>query len=70
MKETSGIPLETLQKNFQSNFLVKSFAEISNTSYFKIQDLVKHKVAEAFMSIKDYKATVIVDCQFTAARFH
>ena len=60
IKDNTGIDIEILQKNFQSNFLMKSFAEISNSSYLRIQNLVKNQVADAFLSIKDYKTVVIV----------
>ena len=60
LKENTGMEVEWLQKNFQSNFLNKTFAEISNTSYMRIQDLVKTKVTEAFLAITDYKSIVIV----------
>lgn len=58
--EMSGLPLENLQKTFQFNFLMKNFAEISNGSYMRIQELVKDQIATAFLSIKDYKSIVIV----------
>lgn len=60
MKEMTGEPLEDLQKTFQQDFLMKSFAEISNSSYLRIQDLVKEQIADAFLSIRDYKSIVIV----------
>lgn len=59
-QEVSGVPLEELQKAFQSNFVNKAFTEISNSSYFRLQDLVKDQVAAAFLGIKDYKTVVIV----------
>lgn len=59
--EVSGIPLEEVQKSVQSNFLLKNFAEASNSSYLRIQELVKSQIAEKFLGIKDYKAIVIVD---------
>lgn len=59
-QEVSGVPLDVLQKAFQSNFVNKTFTEVSNTSYFRLQDLVKEQVAEAFLSIKDYRQVVIV----------
>lgn len=58
--EMTGLPLENLQKTFQFNFLMKSFAEISNVSYTRIQELVRDQIAEAFLSIKDYRSIVIV----------
>lgn len=60
-KDMSGVPVESLQKSFQFNFLMKTFAEISNGSYLRIQDLVKAKITEGFMAIQDYKKVVIVD---------
>ena len=60
IKEMTGMPIENIQKSFQMNFLMKNFAEISNTAYLRIQDLVKSQVTEAFLSIKDYKEIVIV----------
>ena len=60
MKEMTGESLETLQKAFQFDFLMKTFAEISNSSYIRIQDLVKEQIADAFLSIRDYKSIVIV----------
>lgn len=59
-QEVSGVPLDELQKAFQSNFVNKTFTEISNSSYFRLQDLVKDQVAAAFLGIKDYKTVVIV----------
>ena len=41
IKDMTGVPVENLQKSFQQNFLMKNFAEISNASYLRIQDLVK-----------------------------
>jgi hypothetical protein len=63
IKENTGIEIEPLQKSFQANFLMKNFAEISNSSYLRIQDTVKAQVASGFLSIKDYKSVVIVDLQ-------
>jgi hypothetical protein len=61
VKDMTGVPVEDLQKQFQQEFLMKNFAEISNTSYLRIQDLVKEQITEAFLSIRDYKSIVIVD---------
>ena len=63
-KDMTGVPVENLQKSFQQNFLMKNFAEISNASYLRIQDLVKTQVAEAFLGIQDYKSVVIVEIRF------
>lgn len=60
IKDMTGEPLEDLQKTFQFDFLMKNFAEISNSSYIRIQDLVKDQIADAFLSIRDYKSIVIV----------
>lgn len=60
MKDMTGEALEDLQKTFQFDFLMKNFAEISNSSYIRIQDLVKEQIADAFLSIRDYKSIVIV----------
>lgn len=59
MKKETGLSKEYLEKAFQNNFLMKNFAEISNTSYTRIQDLVKNQVSEAFLGIEDYKKVVI-----------
>lgn len=59
-QDASGVPLDVLQKALQSTFVNKTFTEISNTSYFRLQDLVKDQVATAFLSIKDYREVVIV----------
>lgn len=58
--EQTGLLLENLQKTFQFNFIMKNFAEISNISYTRIQELVRDQIAEAFLSIKDYRSIVIV----------
>ena len=60
IKEMTGEPLEDLQKSFQFDFLMKNFAEISNSSYIRIQGLVKEQIADAFLSVRDYKSIVIV----------
>jgi hypothetical protein len=69
-QETSGVPLDELQKAFQSSFVNKSFTEISNTSYFRLQELVKDQVATWFLSIKDYKTVLIVIILVTLAKVY
>jgi hypothetical protein len=69
-KDMSGQPVETLQKSFQLTFLMKGFAEICNGSYLRIQDLIKGRVSDAFMAIKDYKKVVIVVSNPNPARLH
>ena len=64
VKDMTGLAIEDVQKTFQSNFLMKNFAEIANSSYLRIQDLVKTQVAEAFLGIQDYKSVVIVEIRF------
>ena len=60
MKEMTGEAMEELQKSFQLDFLMRNFAEISNSSYLRIQDLVKDQISDAFLSIRDYKSINIV----------
>lgn len=60
VQETTGQPLEELQKSFQQQFLMKKFAELASSSYQRIQDLVKQQIAEAFLGITDYRVIVIV----------
>ena len=60
IKDVTGEAMENLQKIFQNNFLMRNFAEISNLAYVRIQETVKAQIAQAFLSIKDYKTVVIV----------
>lgn len=68
IQETTGYPLEELQKSFQQQFLMKKFAELASSSYQRIQDLVKQQIAEAFLGITDYRVIVIVKCIIILAK--
>lgn len=61
VRDSSGIPLDEIQRIFHVNEVNKLFLEISNYSFSRIQELVKHQVAERFMDITDYKSIVIVN---------
>ena len=60
MKEMTGVDPTIFETAFGHDRLRKTFADIGDATYYRIQELVKDLLIDSFLSIRDYKSIKIV----------